>query len=256
MTHPFRVLAIVGCLSTSALAEEQQITVSTTDSGRLYADYTFGDCCTLDAWDSQPSSIWTDDCDTLGGYCSAGRDIANWMFPIPEFPEGAELLEVRLKVYRQTGSPGNATLKIRGSESSDLGIYNAQQAFGNPDQSQNAYFSYAQLHSFELPLSHFVDPFLQSHVIVGIYRSNNLGFVNSGANAPKLEFTFDVDTAPPCDPDLDGNGTVDASDLGIFLAYWGPKPSGGDFNDDGVANAADLGILLASWGTCSPGDGG
>ena len=250
MTHPFRVLAIVGCLSTSALAEEQQITVSTTDSGRLYADYTFGDCCTLDAWDSQPSSIWTDDCDTLGGYCSAGRDVANWMFPIPELPEGAKLLEVRLKVYRQTGSSGNATLKIRGWHDSDLGIYNAQQAYGNPDQSQNAYFSYAQLHSFELPLSHFVGPSLESHLIVGIYRSTNLGFVNSGTNAPKLEFTFDVDTAPPCDPDLDGNGTVDARDLGIFLAYWGPKPTAGDLNEDGVVDATDLGLFLSLWGPC------
>ena len=43
---------------------------------------------------------------------------------------------------------------------------------------------------------------------------------------------------------------VDASDLGIFLAYWGPKPFAGDFNEDGVANAADLGILLSMWGDC------
>ena len=250
MTHPFRILTIVGCLSTSALAEEQQITVSTTDSGRLYADYTFGDCCTLDAWDSQPSSIWTDDCGTLGGYCSAGRDVANWMFPIPELPEGAELLEVRLKVYRQSGSAGNATLKIRGSQNSDLGIYNAQQAYSNPDHSQSAYFSNGQLHTFALPLSHFINPDRESNLIVGIYRSNNLGFFNSGAYAPKLEFTFDVEPDPPCDPDLNGDGVVDASDLGIFLAYWGPKPHAGDFNNDGMADAADIGILLSQWGEC------
>ena len=250
MNHLINVAAIVGCLSTSALAEEQQITVSTTDSGRLYADYTFGDCCTLDAWDSQPSSIWTDNCDTIGGYCSAGRDVALWMFPIPELPEGAELLEVRLKVYRQSGAAGNATLKIRGSESSGLGIYSAQQAYFYPDQSQSVYFNYGGLHSFTLPLSHFVGPDLEPYLIVSIYRSSVLNFLNSGANAPKLEFTFDVDTAPPCDPDLNGDGVVDATDLGIFLAYWGPKPHGGDFNNDGVANAADLGILLAAWGEC------
>ena len=99
MKYLFNIVAVVGCLSISALAEEQQITVSTTDSGRLYADYTFGDCCTLDAWDSQSSSVWTDNCGTMGGYCSDGRDVALWTFEVPELPEGAELLEVR-QVHR------------------------------------------------------------------------------------------------------------------------------------------------------------
>ncbi len=250
MTHILRILAMVGFLSTSALAEEQQITVSAIDSGRLYADYTFGDCCTLDAWDSQPSSIWTANCGTIGGYCSAGRDVATWMFQTPELPEGAEFLEVRLKVYRQSGSAGNASIKIKGAGNSNLSIGSAQQVYSYPDQSQNAYFSSGALHSFVLPSSYFANPELDPYLMVAIYRSSNLGFYNSGAYIPKLEFTFDVEPDPPCDPDLSGDGMVDASDLGIFLAYWGPKPTGGDFNDDGVANSKDLGILLASWGPC------
>ena len=250
MNRLLGIFAIVGCLSTSALAEQQQITVSVVDSGRLYADYTFGDCCTLDAWDSQPNTIWTDNCGTTGGYCSDGRDVANWMFPIPELPEGAELLGVRLKVYRQSGSAGNATLKIRGSDSSDLGLYSAQQAYFYPDQSQNVYFSTGLLQTVSLPLSYFAEPNLAPHLIVAIYRSSGLTFLNSATYAAKLEFTFDVDTTPPCDADLNGDDVVDASDLGIFLAYWGPKPHGGDFNNDGSADAADLGILLSMWGDC------
>ena len=250
MKYLFNIAAVVGCLSISALAEEQQITVSTSDSGRLYADYTFGDCCTLDAWDSQSSSVWTDNCGTMGGYCSDGRDVAFWTFEVPELPEGAELLEVRLKVYRQTGAAGNATLKMTGSASSDLGVYSAQQAYFYPDQSQNAYFTYTSLHSFTLPLSQFVGPDVEPYLIVSIYRSSVLSLINSGAHAPKLEFTFEDDPTPPCDPDFNGDGVVDAADLGIFLAYWGPKPHAGDFNNDGSADAADLGILLSKWGAC------
>ena len=249
MTRLFNVVAIVGCLSTSAFAEEQQISVSAIDSGRLYADYTFGDCCSLDAWDSQPNPIWTDNCGTMGGYCSAGRDVANWMFQIPELPEGTELLEVRLKVYRQSGSAGNATLKIRGSDSSGLGIGSAQQAYSSPDHSQTAYFSSGLLHTFVLPMSYFVDPDHEPYLIVSIYRSSALGLFNSGIYAPKLDFAYENPT-PPCPSDLDGNDIVDAADLGIFLALWDTTNADADLNEDGIVGSEDLGLLLSAWGQC------
>ena len=52
--------------------------------------------------------------------------------------------------------------------------------------------------------------------------------------------------------DLDGDGTVGASDLLILLASWGPCDDCGncpaDLNGDCVIGAADLLILLANWG--------
>ena len=249
MTRLLNVVALLGCLATSAFAEEQQISVSAIDSGRLYADYTFGDCCTLDAWDSQPNPIWTDNCGTMGGYCSDGRDVANWMFQIPELPEGTELLEVRLKVYRQSGSAGNATLKIRGSDSSGLGIASAQQAYSYPDQSQTVYFSNGLLQSFELPMSYFVDPDREPYLIVSVYRSSVLGIFNGGIYTPKLELAYENPT-PPCAGNLDGNDIVDAADLGIFLALWNSSNADADFNGDGTVDATDLGLLLARWGAC------
>lgn len=47
-------------------------------------------------------------------------------------------------------------------------------------------------------------------------------------------------------PDLDGSGLVDAADLGILLASWGP---GGfaDLDGDGIVGGADLGLLGAAW---------
>jgi hypothetical protein len=61
--------------------------------------------------------------------------------------------------------------------------------------------------------------------------------------------------------DLNGDGTVNFSDLGILLANYGNTDSGGlsgymlgDINDDGVVNFSDLGLLLANYGDVySPG---
>ncbi|MBI1302681.1 MAG: hypothetical protein GC172_02685 [Phycisphaera sp.] len=58
-------------------------------------------------------------------------------------------------------------------------------------------------------------------------------------------------SAPPCRPDLNGDGVVSAPDLAIFLGDWGAPPiSRSDFNLDGAVNAADLAALLSAWGAC------
>jgi hypothetical protein len=49
-------------------------------------------------------------------------------------------------------------------------------------------------------------------------------------------------------PDLDGNGSVDASDLAILLGAWGGNDPTKDLNADGAIDAADLAILLGAWG--------
>ena len=46
--------------------------------------------------------------------------------------------------------------------------------------------------------------------------------------------------------DLNGDGCVDAADLGVLLGSWGGP--GGDVNGDGTTTAADIGALLADWG--------
>ena len=47
-------------------------------------------------------------------------------------------------------------------------------------------------------------------------------------------------------PDLDGNGRIDGSDLGLMLANWG-LPGRGDLDGDGAVTGGDLGQLLAAW---------
>jgi hypothetical protein len=58
-----------------------------------------------------------------------------------------------------------------------------------------------------------------------------------------------------CGGDLNGDGGVDAVDLGILLGSWGafgPVGTGGDVDRDGDTDAVDLGSLLGAWGPCQP----
>jgi len=50
-----------------------------------------------------------------------------------------------------------------------------------------------------------------------------------------------------CLGDLDGDGDVDQSDLGVLLGAWGID-DGGDLDGDGQTGHSDLGVLLADWG--------
>ena len=54
----------------------------------------------------------------------------------------------------------------------------------------------------------------------------------------------------PCPGDLDGDGVVGGSDLGLFLVVFGTDDPTGDLDGDGVVGGGDLGFLLVGWGLC------
>ncbi|HMQ14764.1 MAG TPA: hypothetical protein PKC49_02210 [Phycisphaerae bacterium] len=82
--------------------------------------------------------------------------------------------------------------------------------------------------------------------------TNNAGevayqqWVATGRSAP-AEMDFGV-LALAILGDLNGDGRVDQSDLGILLAAFGTGPEG-DLDGDGDTDQADLGVLLAYFGT-------
>ena len=54
-----------------------------------------------------------------------------------------------------------------------------------------------------------------------------------------------------CLGDVNGDETVNATDLALILGGWGPNfghPA--DFDGDGMVNATDLATLLGKWGIC------
>ncbi len=61
-----------------------------------------------------------------------------------------------------------------------------------------------------------------------------------------LELVFQT----PCTADLDGDGAVGGSDLGMLLASWG-QPGAADIDGDGVVLGSDLAALLGAWGACN-----
>ena len=50
---------------------------------------------------------------------------------------------------------------------------------------------------------------------------------------------------PPNPADLNGDGIVDASDLGLLFSAWNTPDA--DLDGDGTTNAADVGLLIAAW---------
>ena len=63
------------------------------------------------------------------------------------------------------------------------------------------------------------------------------------------------DQCEACEGDVNGDGQVNGTDLGLLLAAWtGSKDCdsesclAADFNGDGRVNGADMGQLLSAWG--------
>ena len=49
---------------------------------------------------------------------------------------------------------------------------------------------------------------------------------------------------------MNGDGMVDAADLGLLVGAWGTADPNADINGDGDVDAADLGLLIGAWGLC------
>jgi len=61
------------------------------------------------------------------------------------------------------------------------------------------------------------------------------------------ESTIVVSACPPCSGDINGDGHVNQTDLGILVSAYGTG-AGGDIDRDGDTDQADLGVLLAVFG--------
>jgi len=74
---------------------------------------------------------------------------------------------------------------------------------------------------------------------------------NTGTGTSPLVDRGAHERQPPCNADLNWNGSVDAADISILLSNWGGVGSG-DLNADGGVDAQDIAALLGAWGPCNP----
>ena len=73
---------------------------------------------------------------------------------------------------------------------------------------------------------------------------------NSAGTATAV-LALTVTQSSQCLGDLNGDGTVDSSDMGDLLGSIG-MGSTNDLNSDSVTDSADIGVLLGVWGSCTP----
>jgi hypothetical protein len=82
-----------------------------------------------------------------------------------------------------------------------------------------------------------------TRLFTGLDQSNGAGL-----------FAWAVEETPtdPCSAaDLDGNGQVGSSDLGLLIAAWGTcSGCPADINGDGKVDGGDLAQIIAFWGPC------
>ncbi|MCH2162249.1 MAG: hypothetical protein MK085_10295 [Phycisphaerales bacterium] len=207
-------------------------------------------CNTTPSVQHNPSLIQANYCslNTLT-YTWSGRRVGMFEFNLSAIPEGAQVLDAYVRLQGMCCYGETEYMELIAMPGA--GYFNSGQAA--------AVFSATGdvvVHPPTIPDPGYGEYTIDSTLMESVRTGNNwllIGIDHQGwfTNiAPEATLHVTYEPPLPCDADIDGNGTVDASDLGILLAYWGPKPAGGDFNGDGYANAADLGILLASWGPC------
>lgn len=74
--------------------------------------------------------------------------------------------------------------------------------------------------------------------------------IRVGSNSTGGAGLLSVECAVPCPSDLNGDGSVNGSDLTVLLGAWGTANTAADLNGDGSVNGSDLTILLGAWGGC------
>ena len=62
--------------------------------------------------------------------------------------------------------------------------------------------------------------------------------------------TVSEECAQECLGDIDGNGSVDVTDLLAVIGAWGNAGGPEDIDGNGTVNGGDLGLLLSLYGSC------
>ena len=230
-------LAAMACVFTTAAlhAEEIVIEIDPIDSGRLYADTTFQDCCDLDSYEANETNIMVENCSTQGGYCMSGKKIALWMFPMPDLEPGSELLSATFN-GRHTG--GSTTFTLRGKWSSSGALYysSALSGWNSANFTGNAGSSGGNF-SASLPIELDGGEWNDEYLLLSAYRSSYMTFYNAGTLRPKLRLVIGVpDTS--CAGDMNEDDSVNITDLLQVIGQWGNP-----------YDVTDLLMVIEHWGS-------
>lgn len=165
-------------------------------------------------------------------------------------------------VYLVGESHNNIISKNDISNCENMGIYYGDSDYGNNKIYQNNLFSNTDnaydygtntWYNIDLQEGNYWDDYVEN----GGYDSDEDGIGDIPYSIPpgdNQDMYPLMCSWPPISGDLDHDGDVDHSDLGILLAAWDSHPGDdnwddrADIDDDDHVYHSDLGILLANWG--------
>ena len=87
---------------------------------------------------------------------------------------------------------------------------------------------------------------------IGVQKSKNAPKNLNMHNLVLLYFDGQMDVTPiiiVCPEDINGDGTVDVTDILIVIGNWGGSGEG-DVDGNGVVDVSDLLALVGAWGPC------
>lgn len=102
-----------------------------------------------------------------------------------------------------------------------------------------------------MPIGPLVDPSQGAWAVLGASEINNARMILASARrGPAFSITELVRLVPIRLGDLNDDGFVDGTDLGMLLNEWGAcmGTCPADLNDDGYVDGVDLGMMLGAWG--------
>ena len=233
----------------AVLAETEVIELQAVQSAAMSST----GCCTIaNASSFGSSQLSTRNCQSVYMSCVSSKRAAMWLFDLSGLPEDAALVTasfVGTRPYNDMTGAGFMSIKggVR-SLNTNVGMemWNAGDWRSNINWNYGTNFGFGMTSAVNGGHLGGVDS-----IALLVYGSSTGGItiLNSGESAPRLRLVVELPEEPPCLGDLNDDGMVDSSDIGIFLAYWGSAPLG-DLDDDGITDSSDLGVLLANWGPC------
>ena len=234
----------------------------------------------------------TQKCYYVYGSCVGSKRGAFWLFDLSELPEDATILSASFKGDTEYSDQGGDTTFAVKPTSGTLTTSFAQSIINAPSWSSQSYtwggpFT-LNIPSAQIEAARDQG---KLGIYFYVFSSGGVSVLNTGLQAARLSIVVDMESesgacclssgtcvvvpqhtceaaagaflgadsecndsscSAPCAGDVDGNGTVDVTDLLAVISAWGPCIScDEDIDANGAVDVTDLLTIISAWGACS-----